>query len=178
MNAPMVHSPVPTKSIGIAYLLWFFFGGVGAHKFYLRRPGLGCLYIGLLFLWWFGVFGVAGNAVATAMGHGPSGGLGMMSVVLIAPLSFALLYDLVTIPMQVRAANGGPVSGLLGFGSKSARAFDDKDGLDGARLAKFDEAIARYKAEQTAPAATTPRAPVAARATAAAGGTPTFGKRR
>lgn len=27
-----------------AYALWFFFGLVGGHWFYLRRPGLGVLY--------------------------------------------------------------------------------------------------------------------------------------
>jgi TM2 domain-containing membrane protein YozV len=27
------------KSVGIAYLLWFFFGALGAHRFYLRRTG-------------------------------------------------------------------------------------------------------------------------------------------
>lgn len=26
------------KSLGIAYLLWFFVGGLGAHRFYLGRP--------------------------------------------------------------------------------------------------------------------------------------------
>ena len=25
------------KSVGVAYVLWFFFAGVGAHRFYLKR---------------------------------------------------------------------------------------------------------------------------------------------
>ena len=29
------------KSIGVAYLLWFFFGGLGVHRFYLGRSGSG-----------------------------------------------------------------------------------------------------------------------------------------
>ena len=29
------------KSVGIAYLLWFFFGGLGVHRFYLGRTGSG-----------------------------------------------------------------------------------------------------------------------------------------
>ena len=44
---------MPLKSTGTAYLWWFFFGGFGAHKFYLGRPGLGILYaftLGLLFI--------------------------------------------------------------------------------------------------------------------------------
>lgn len=27
------------KSTGVAYLLWFFVGGLGGHRFYLGRPG-------------------------------------------------------------------------------------------------------------------------------------------
>ena len=27
------------KSVGVAYLLWAFFGGFGAHRFYLGRSG-------------------------------------------------------------------------------------------------------------------------------------------
>lgn len=33
------------KSKGTAYLLWFFLGGFGAHKFYLNKVGMGILYI-------------------------------------------------------------------------------------------------------------------------------------
>jgi hypothetical protein len=33
------------KSAGVAYLLWFFFGGLAFHKFYLRKTALGVLYI-------------------------------------------------------------------------------------------------------------------------------------
>lgn len=29
------------KSTGIGYLLWFFFGGLGVHRFYLGRTGSG-----------------------------------------------------------------------------------------------------------------------------------------
>ena len=41
------------KSKGIAYLLWFFFGLFGFHKFYLGKVGVGILYF-----FTFGVFGV------------------------------------------------------------------------------------------------------------------------
>jgi TM2 domain-containing membrane protein YozV len=34
----------PLRSTGTAYLLWFFLGALGAHKFYLGRPGVGVLY--------------------------------------------------------------------------------------------------------------------------------------
>lgn len=37
------------KSKNVAGVLALFFGGIGVHKFYMRRPGLGILYI--LFCW-------------------------------------------------------------------------------------------------------------------------------
>lgn len=43
------------KSKTTAYLLWFFLGFLGAHKFYLDKPGVGILYIltaGLFGLGW------------------------------------------------------------------------------------------------------------------------------
>jgi TM2 domain-containing membrane protein YozV len=39
----------PTKSRSIAILLAIFLGGLGMHKFYLNKPGMGILY--LLFFW-------------------------------------------------------------------------------------------------------------------------------
>ena len=39
------------KSRGVAVVLALLLGGVGAHKFYLDRPGTGVLY--LLFCWTF-----------------------------------------------------------------------------------------------------------------------------
>jgi TM2 domain-containing membrane protein YozV len=44
------------KSKGTAYVLWFFFGLLGVHKFYLNKAGLGILYFftcGLFFIGWF-----------------------------------------------------------------------------------------------------------------------------
>ncbi|HZJ04428.1 MAG TPA: TM2 domain-containing protein [Nocardioidaceae bacterium] len=41
------------KSLGVAYLFWFFLGGFGAHKFYLGRVGMGFAYmftLGFLFI--------------------------------------------------------------------------------------------------------------------------------
>ncbi len=39
------------KSRGVAIALAFFLGGVGAHKFYVGKPGVGILYA--LFIWTF-----------------------------------------------------------------------------------------------------------------------------
>ncbi|NLJ81636.1 MAG: NINE protein [Bacteroidales bacterium] len=44
------------KSKVTAYLLWFFLGIFGAHKFYLGKVGMGILYLftfGLFFIGWF-----------------------------------------------------------------------------------------------------------------------------
>lgn len=44
------------KSKGTAYLLWFFLGIFGAHKFYLNKTGIGILYLltaGIFGVGWF-----------------------------------------------------------------------------------------------------------------------------
>ncbi|WP_436527534.1 TM2 domain-containing protein [Actinoplanes sp. HUAS TT8] len=33
------------KQVGIAYVLWFFFGVLGVHQFYLGKTGRGLLYL-------------------------------------------------------------------------------------------------------------------------------------
>jgi len=33
------------KSVGLAYVLWFFLGALGIHKFYLGKVGMGIAYI-------------------------------------------------------------------------------------------------------------------------------------
>jgi hypothetical protein len=43
------------KSTGVAYALWFFLGIFGAHRFYLRHPGSGILYLctfGMFMIGW------------------------------------------------------------------------------------------------------------------------------
>jgi len=45
------------KSMLVAYLLWFFLGWLGFHRFYLGKPGSAILQIVLIFLavgwiWW------------------------------------------------------------------------------------------------------------------------------
>jgi TM2 domain-containing membrane protein YozV len=67
---PIVVAPVKFKDVGMAYLLWFFLGAIGVHKFYLGRKGLGIAY-------------------SLTVGF----------------VGFGLLYDLFTLPSQVRRAN-------------------------------------------------------------------------
>lgn len=38
-------APAQQKSVGIAYLLWFFLGVLGAHQFYLGKTGRAISYI-------------------------------------------------------------------------------------------------------------------------------------
>ena len=44
------------KSAGIAYLLWFFVGGLGLHRFYLGRIGSGVAMVVLFCLSWITTF--------------------------------------------------------------------------------------------------------------------------
>jgi len=43
------------KSVGTAYLLWFFFGIIGVHQFYLGKTGRGVSYIFTLGWLWIGL---------------------------------------------------------------------------------------------------------------------------
>lgn len=44
------------KSQGVAYLLCIFFGGLGAHRFYLGRTGTGAAQLVLWLLGWITLF--------------------------------------------------------------------------------------------------------------------------
>jgi TM2 domain-containing membrane protein YozV len=189
VNAPSV----PTKSTGVAYLLWFFFGGIGAHKFYLGRPGVGLLYIGMFLLFWTGLATLLGIAMAATEavlavqqgnysspglignGFGPrTTGFGMLAPGMVVPLSLALLYDLITMPTQVRAANARlGADGQQTFGARSAGlTFDGTDREAELAAKKADELVARYIARQSQ---STPPARAAQGPRPA--GVPTFGRR-
>lgn len=45
MTAPAIYYSPHTRSVLVAYLLWFFLWFVSAHRFYLRRPGTALLQI-------------------------------------------------------------------------------------------------------------------------------------
>ena len=44
------------KSKTTAYILWFFLGSIGAHKFYLGKVGIGVLYFFTLGIFGIGLF--------------------------------------------------------------------------------------------------------------------------
>ena len=129
MTISQVHVSVPLKATGTAYLWWFFFGGLGAHKFYLGRPGLGVLYACTLGVFYLGV-----------------------------------LYDLFTLPWQVREANEkllADARGLTGEPPSSnwrsapderdaASPLNDPDALI-AKYLRADVPVARNVASTSAP---------------------------
>lgn len=77
------------KSAGIAYVLWFFTGGFGGHRFYLGRIGSAVGQLVLTLLGWPLLF---------------AGGFGLL---LLAPLGVWLLVDLFLIPGIISDHNGG-----------------------------------------------------------------------
>ena len=48
------------KSAGLAYLLWFFLGGLGVHRFYLGQTGTGIVMAIIFILSWATTFIVIG----------------------------------------------------------------------------------------------------------------------
>ncbi len=76
------------KSAGIAYVLWFFAGGFGGHRFYLGRTGSAVGQLVLALLGWPLLF---------AAGFG---------LVLLAPLGVWLIVDLFLIPGIISEHNG------------------------------------------------------------------------
>jgi TM2 domain-containing membrane protein YozV len=75
------------KSTGVAYLLWFFTGGLGGHRFYLGRIGSAVGQLVLALLGWPLLF---------------AAGLGLL---LLAPLGVWLLVDLFLIPGMIAEDN-------------------------------------------------------------------------
>lgn len=83
-KAMLVEARVANESVGLAYVLWFFLGGVAAHNFYLGRTGLALIESALL---WVGFLG--------AIAAPPLIGLSVIGGILI-------FVDLFTIPGAVR----------------------------------------------------------------------------
>jgi hypothetical protein len=182
---PLAQVFIAKKNIGIAYLLWFFFAYLGAHKFYLGRPLMGLVYIGLFLFSVVGTVELAQGIRSAILlsiedtttlfpfGAQPSIGLLGMKYLGMVGLGFAYFYDLVTLPWQVNDANARALAkaqqtaggALTGSGSRR----DDDEGLAAKRA---DELIARYLAQQAQSAMAQKTGPTNT------GSAPTFGKRR
>lgn len=101
------------KSAGVAYLLWFFTGGVGGHRFYLGRTGSA---VGQLLLTVFGwLFLMAAGA----------------GLLLLLPVGIWLLIDLFLIPGMIQEHNAGLMKRL----NTSATGVRPSSAVD--ELAKF-----------------------------------------
>jgi TM2 domain-containing membrane protein YozV/SH3-like domain-containing protein len=81
------------KSTAVAYVLWFFLGGLGIHKFYIGKTGMGIFYLLLV----SGL--IVGSITGMSKEMGPAmiiaGSCGLV-------LGIQLLVDLFTIPRQIR----------------------------------------------------------------------------
>ena len=84
------------KSTGLAYVLWFFLGGLGIHKFYIGKTGMGVFY--LLLVGGLIVGAITGISKALGPAMIVAGSCGLV-------LGILLLVDLFTIPRQIRRTN-------------------------------------------------------------------------
>mgnify|MGYP001481304134 CR=1 FL=1 len=87
------------KSTLAAYLLWFFLGSLGIHKFYLGKTGWGITYLLMTIIGW--TTGGAGFLLTLGGGF-VAGGIAVFGLILLAILGIFLLIDLFTIPRQIR----------------------------------------------------------------------------
>ncbi len=88
MSLPQPVYVVQQKSTLVAYLLWFFFGQLGAHKLYLRQPLQFIIYLGLAtFGYLLTVFTVFGG------------------LFFLIPLGILLFVDIFIIPGRVMKIN-------------------------------------------------------------------------
>jgi len=90
------------KSVAVAYLLWFFLGSLGVHKFYLGETKRGLLYLVLGFVGWISVF--TGGGFAILSGSGAGGFFAILGLLCLLALGIMLLIDLFTIPSQIQKA--------------------------------------------------------------------------
>jgi hypothetical protein len=87
------------KSTGLAYVLWFFLGTLGIHKFYIGKTGWGIIYLLMGIIGWGAlIIGLAGVAVEeSSMGAGI-----IIAIILLSLLGIFLLIDVFTISRQIR----------------------------------------------------------------------------
>lgn len=88
---------VREKSVGTAYLLWFFFGGLSGHRFYLGFPASGAIQLAL-----------------TPLGYGLILGKSPVGFAVLACAWLWILCDAFVIPSLARTANERVRRGALG----------------------------------------------------------------
>lgn len=100
------------KSTLVAYVLWIFFGAIGAHQFYLGNTKRGYWYLGLwipIAIYDFAILFPSGYSFASSDSTQNLSTIGIILLLLVGVLALILvgflLYDLFTIPRQIREAN-------------------------------------------------------------------------
>lgn len=111
------------KEIWVAYLLWFLLGGLGIHRFYVKRGTSGLIMLGLY---------VGGFVVALTGVMQSSQSSMILGAMMVCAVITWLLIDLFTIPSMVESCNTtddglgpympGPSSLDPGFGATMAKA--------------------------------------------------------
>ncbi len=94
------------KSVGLAFVFWFFLGGLGGHRFYLGRTGSAVAQLLLSIFGWLTV----------VVGFG---------LLLLVPLGIWLLVDAFLISGMVQAHNNALMSRLNAKPSKGTSSVDD-----------------------------------------------------
>lgn len=87
------------KSVALAYVLWFFLGGIGVHNFYLGKMVLGLFELlgGGVALW------LMISGALTAEGTGAAGGgMALLGALVMVVWIGAFIFDLFLIPRRVR----------------------------------------------------------------------------
>jgi TM2 domain-containing membrane protein YozV len=89
-----------SKSVGLAYVLWFFFGGIGVHNFYMGKILWGVAYFVLGIIGWTFFLGglIAGLSAQSPEGAAGTAALGILALCI---LGLLLFWDLFTIPGQL-----------------------------------------------------------------------------
>lgn len=95
------------KSTGLAYVLWFFLGTLGAHRFYLGRTGSAVAMLGLCVVGWMTIWIV---------------GLGLLFWF---PLGIWLVVDIFLIPGMAAQHNNQLISRLSGSSTPRATSADE-----------------------------------------------------
>lgn len=85
-NQPSTVVVLNGKSTALAYVLWFFLGSLGVHRFYLNSPVFGLMQLGMSIVGWMLSFI----------------GIGFL---LLVPLWIWLLFDLIWIPIRTGVVN-------------------------------------------------------------------------
>ncbi|MFM2064614.1 MAG: hypothetical protein RLZZ507_4285 [Cyanobacteriota bacterium] len=90
------------KSTTIAYILYFFLGSIGGHKFYIGKPIMGLLYIILLFSGCFLELGGVASAYDTSITSEDASIVLAVGLLPLGLLGIMMLLDLFTIPRQIK----------------------------------------------------------------------------